>query len=62
MKIKASFQTNAFINDRGYYAIQQYDGFDESVVIELTPDQMRLLIADMEESLEETEWFNPVED
>lgn len=62
MKIKASFQTKAFINERGYYAIQQFYGFDESVVIELTPDQMRLLIADMEESLEETEWFNPVED
>lgn len=67
MKLKASFETECFLNDAGYYAIKQ-DVFcprcdeEHSAVIQLTPDQMEALINDMHQALENTEdWFYSVE-
>lgn len=67
MKIKAAYETEAFINQHGYYAIKQEGccascGEKPPAVVQLTPDQMRLLIADMQESLEGAEeWFEEAE-
>jgi hypothetical protein len=68
MKIKAAHETETFINQNGYYAIKQpaqltdHRGDEVPVVVQLTPDQMRLLIADMNESLESAhEWFEETE-
>ena len=68
MKIKAAHETEAFINELGYYAIKQQSQFLDDrgnnfdAVVQLTPDQMRLLIDDMELCLESADdWFDSVE-
>jgi hypothetical protein len=62
MKLKATYETETFVNQRGYYAIRQEDWDGEPAVIQLTPDQMRLIIADMAEWLStESSWFEQVE-
>ena len=63
MRLKASFETEAFVNDGGYYAIKQdvfceRCGDEHEAVIQLTPKQMRLIMADMKESLKNAgDWF-----
>lgn len=62
MKLKESYETETFVNQRGYYAIKQEDLDGEPAVIQLTPDQMRLIIADMAEWLNtDSSWFEQVE-
>ena len=65
MKLKATTATNTFINGRGYYAISQ-DGAmgEDSPIIELSPDQMALIISDMQEKLEDQKnwWFDATGD
>lgn len=67
MRLKASFETEAFVNEGGYYAIKQdvfceRCGDDHQAVIQLTPKQMRIVIAAMKEALKTSgEWFSEVE-
>ncbi|MGL4317117.1 MAG: hypothetical protein ACRCTL_10975 [Pseudomonas sp.] len=48
MKLKASHETETFVNARGNYVIEQKGGIVGDQSVELTPEQMRLLIADMQ--------------
>lgn len=67
MRLKASFETELFINQGGYYAIKQdvfceRCGDEHSAVIQLTPKQMRAIMADMKENLKIAgDWFSEVE-
>lgn len=56
MKLKASHETETFVNARGYYVIEQQDGFEGGQQIELTAEQMRLLIDDMQKQLNSSVW------
>ena len=68
MKIKAACETETYIGENDYYTIEQKTPFLDSngiridAVVQLTPDQMRLLIADMEIHLETADdWFRASE-
>lgn len=56
MKIKKSFETETCVNAAGYYAIHQELEFGDRVALILTPEQMRLLIVDMEHHLKDLSW------
>jgi hypothetical protein len=62
MRIKESYQTEAYISEGGYYVIRQPDPLGgQDAVILLAPDQIRVILKDMQESLEiENEWWAPV--
>lgn len=55
MKIKQSYETETFTSAAGYYVIKQECEFVERITL-LTPEQMRLLIVDMEEYLKDLSW------
>lgn len=55
MKIKKSFETETYTTESGYYAIRQECEF-ENIVTLLTPEQMRMLIVDMEHHLKDLSW------
>lgn len=64
MRLKAEFETEAYLNDNGYYAIKQEttSGLGEDMIIELTPNQMRALVRHMRHHIKiRDEWFQPVE-
>lgn len=56
MKIKKSFETETYTTAAGYYAIHQELEFGDRVALILTPEQMRLLIVDMEHHLNDLSW------
>lgn len=60
MKIKQSYETETFTSAAGYYVIKQECEFVERITL-LTPEQMRLLIVDMEEQLKDLSWSEPEE-
>ena len=60
MKIKQSYETETFTSAAGYYVIKQECEFVERITL-LTPEQMRLLIVDMEEYLKDLSWSEPEE-
>lgn len=56
MKIKDTTETNTYISGRGYYVIRQPEGEDSDgymvdAGVALSPEQMRLIIVDMEAKL-----------
>ena len=55
MKIKKSFETETYTTAAGYYAINQECEFEDMITL-LTPEQMRLLIVDMEHHLKDLSW------
>ncbi|MBP3935046.1 MAG: hypothetical protein J6D44_14430 [Pseudomonas sp.] len=57
MKPKESFETETFVDENGYYVIEQRIPHRCKVSeLRLTPNQMRLLIADMEYHLKDLSW------
>lgn len=57
MKMKESFETETFVDENGYYVIEQIIPHRCKVSeLRLTPNQMRLLIADMEHHLKDLSW------
>ncbi len=63
MKLKPTYETETFINERGYYVIAQIDAIGgDRQLIELSPDQMRILAADMTEHIEQSESWWPESD
>lgn len=56
MRLKASHETETFVNARGYYVIEQQDGLEGARQVELTVEQMRLLIDDMQKQLNCSVW------
>lgn len=57
MKLKESFETETFVDEDGYYVIdQRIPRLCKASEIRLTPNQMRLLIADMEYHLKDLSW------
>lgn len=60
MQIKQSYETETFTSAAGYYVIKQECEFVERIAL-LTPEQMRLLIVDMEEHLKDLSWSKPEE-
>lgn len=57
MKPKESFETETFVDENGYYVIEQRIPRRCKVSeLRLTPNQMRLLIADMEYHLKDLSW------
>jgi hypothetical protein len=62
--LKAELETEAYLNENGYYAIKQEatSGLGEDMIIELTPSQMRALVRHMQHHIKiRDEWFQPVE-
>jgi len=60
LKSKAEKATETYISDGGYYVIKQIHespetGYDEDVLIILSPDQIKALITDMQDTLLEAE-------
>lgn len=51
IQLKAQHQTEIYINENGYFAIKQESYPDEPVVVELSPDQMRMTIKAMQRAL-----------
>lgn len=56
MKIKKSLETETYVTAAGYYAIHQELESGDRVALILTPEQMRLLIVDMEHHLKDLSW------
>ena len=57
MKMKKSFETETLVDEEGYYVIEQRIPHDcREAMVQLTPNQMRLLIADMEYYLKDLSW------
>lgn len=57
MKMKESFETETTVDEEGYYVIdQRIPHLCKASEIRLTPNQMRLLIADMEHYLKDLSW------
>ena len=57
MKMKESFETETLVDEDGYYVIEQIIPHRCKVSeLRLTPNQMRLLIADMEYHLKDLSW------
>lgn len=64
MRLKAELETEAYLNENGYYAIKQEtaSGLGEDMIVELTPNQMRALVRHMRHYIKiRDEWFNSVE-
>lgn len=60
-KLKAAFETEIYISDGGYFVLKQDDPLsDESIHVCLTPEQMRVVIREMQEALEDTCWHRVV--
>lgn len=58
MRLKAVFETEAYVSGGGYYVIKQTDQFyGEESVIMLSPSQMKELIADMTAHYVNSEWW-----
>jgi len=66
MKLKSTHETEAYISDGGYYVILQpsvcsHTGEDEDMRIVLSPEQLRILVVDIQVALlTGDEWWNPV--
>lgn len=64
MKLKDTLATLTYVTAGGYYVILQtsvceYTGEDEDMRIILSPEQMRLIVADMETTLlSADEWWS----
>jgi hypothetical protein len=58
MKLKAVYETEAYVSEGGYYVIKQTDQFygEESVIL-LSPSQLKELIADMTEHYVNSSWW-----
>lgn len=65
MKLKATFETEVYINDRGYIAIRQRDPLEPDPqdaqaeqIVELSPQQAQLVAAQLKAFAEEfgNEW------
>jgi hypothetical protein len=58
MKLKAVYETEAYISETGYYVIKQTDQFfcEESVIM-LSPAQLKELIADMMAHYANSDWW-----
>jgi len=64
MRLKAEYETQAYINENGYYAIKQETpgAHGDDSIVELTPNQMRALVQHMRLHIKTCdEWFQPVE-
>jgi hypothetical protein len=57
MKLRATYETQTYITRDGYFAIHQVDQLGEESVVCLSPDQMRLLVLNMQKELEDTSWW-----
>jgi len=57
MKIRATYETETYISQGGYFTIRQIDGLGEESILCLSPDQMRLLVANMQKELEDISWW-----
>jgi len=58
MKLKQTFETETYISEGGYYAIKQ----DDEAIVLLSPEQLRLLIADMSEAISgDADWWTSEE-
>lgn len=62
MKIKASFETETYVSEGGYYVIKQENSEQDQQTVLLTPPQLRLIMKDMRKALSDTDWFSQVED
>ena len=60
MKLKSTVATETYLTAGGYYAIAQDDG--QTCVVLLSPDQMKELIADMQEKLKSVPDWWPTKD
>jgi hypothetical protein len=58
MKLKAVYETEAYISEAGYYVIKQTDQFfcEESVIM-LSPSQLKELIAHMTVHQINSDWW-----
>ena len=59
MKLPVHYETETYMTAGGYYAIKQDSlfGGDPSLIL-LKPDQIRALIKDMTEALDNPIWFD----
>lgn len=62
MKLKASYETEAYLSQGGYYAIKQLDWDGREQVILLTPAQLEAISEDMKAALVDPSWFDQVEE
>lgn len=62
MKLKETYQTEAYISDGGYYVIRQPDPLgDRDMVVLLSPDQLRAIMPDMKDAIDiERQWWMPI--
>lgn len=58
MKLKASYETETYLTEGGHYGVKQTGWDGEESCILLTPSQMRCLVRDFEEALEDDSWFS----
>lgn len=57
MKIRATYETETYLSQGGHFSIKQLDGIGDESIICLSPDQMRLLVTEMQKWLEDTSWW-----
>ena len=58
MKLKAVYETEAYVSEGGYYVIKQTDQlYGEDSVIMLSPSQLKELIADMTAHYVHSNWW-----
>ncbi len=55
MKIKQAYATETYVSQAGYYVIKQEDEFENRMAV-LTSEQMKLLIKDMQDHLDDMSW------
>ncbi len=58
MKIRATFETETYQSQSGYFAIRQVDNVGEEAIILLSPGQIQLLIDDMKSAIEDSGWWS----
>lgn len=58
MKIRATFETETYISQGGYFVIRQIDSLGEESLVMLSPGQMQLLVDDMKATIQDSSWWS----
>ncbi|MGF6856020.1 hypothetical protein [Paraburkholderia sp. CI3] len=57
IKLKATLETEVYISQGGYLAINQENNIGEESTVILSPDQARVVVKEIERQLEDTSWW-----
>lgn len=57
MKIRATYETETYLSESGYFAVRQERHNEEDQIVLLSPSQLTLLIEEMKLAVQDQEWW-----